>query len=53
MTAEDGEEDGEVVADVVDVLLGVYELSERGGSIVCEEVVLDKVSTYDIDHGYD
>ena len=34
--AEGGEQDGEVPADVVDVLLGVDELVECGDAVVCE-----------------
>lgn len=42
LDAENCKEDGEVIADVVDVLLGVYEFSESCDSIVCEKVMLSQ-----------
>lgn len=38
--AKGGEEDGEVVADIVEVLLGVYQLVEGGDAVVGKEVVV-------------
>ena len=38
--SQHGEQDGEVVADVVDVLLGVDELGKVGDAVVGEEVVV-------------